>query len=386
LLTGSFLVLVAALVLMWNHRYERVADKPGWNLATLRQGVPDVPGVEWAGPPENPVLRLRVESRIPRVALRLAIPGSPAVESLMLKFRLVARGLKPGREKWETGRLMIEWHSPEVDGSLEKEPVGGVKLEEDSGRISLVAVPVNAPALPAMVLEHLGVAGEFDLSGLEIIPVRERALWKTGRWILLFASFAWLATCIRTWRGVNAWRACAAAVICLLMVIEFVIPGPWKAQRPLLVPDFHLGETARLSSSNTAPPLVKSVTPPAISSGAIQPSGDVRVQGGLALRVKFLLNHLRPLLHVALLAAPTLAFAFLIGRRNAVRLAIPLVLAIESAQIAFGYGCDWIDGLDLVFDGIGIWLALCIHRWLARRLTLLDPDLPSAIPPDIQTP
>jgi hypothetical protein len=384
LLFGSFLVLAAALVLMWNHRYERVAGLPGWDLAMLRQGVPDVPGVEWTGSPENPVLRLRVDERSPRVALRLAVPGSPAVESLMLKFRLKARGLKPGRKKWEMGRFMIEWHPREAGVSLEKEPVGGIKLNADSGNITLVALPVNAPAVPAMVLEHLGWAGEFDLSGLEIIPVRERALWKTGRWFLLLAAFVWLAVCIRAWRGVNTWRASLAAAICVLMVVEFVIPGPWKVQRPLSVRDFRFAETASSPSPNAAPPSVKSVTAPAISSGAIQPSGDVRVQGGPALRVKLLLNHLRPLLHVALLAAPTLAFAILLGRRNAVRLAVPLALAIESAQIAFGYGCDWVDGLDLVFDGIGIWFALCIHRRLARGLTRLDPVLPSAMPPDVQ--
>lgn len=383
LLFGSFLVLAAALVLMWNHRYERVAGLPDWNLAKLRQDVPEVPGVEWLGSPENPVLRLRVDERNPRLALRLAFPDSPVVESLLLKFRLTARGLKPGREKWETGRFMIEWHPAEGGTEMEKDPVAGIKLDHDSGRISLVAVPVRGPAVPALVLEHLGTGGEFELSGLEVIPVRERALWETGRWILLLASFAWFAICIRSWRGMRTWRACAAAAICLLMVLEFVVPGPWKVQRSLILPDFRL-ETARLSSSNAAPPLVEAVATVTISSGAIRPSGDVRAQGGLALRAKHLLNHLRPLLHVALLAAPTLAFAILLGRRNAVRLAVPLALAIESAQIAFGYGCDWVDGLDLVFDGIGIWFALCIHRRLARGLTRLDPVLPSAMPPDVQ--
>jgi hypothetical protein len=275
---------------------------------------------------------------------------------------------------------MIEWHPLETGTALEKDPVGGIKLDQDSGRISLVAVPVRGPAVPAIVLEHLGVAGEFDLSGLEIIPVRERAFWKTGRWVLVFVSFAWLATCIRSWRGVKTWRASSAAVICLLMIIEFVIPGPWKVQRSLFVQDFRLGESVQSPPSSETPPMVEAGVAPNISSGAIQPSGDVRVQGGPALRVKHLLKHLRILLHVALLAAPTLAFAILLGRANAVRLAIPLALAIESAQTAFGYGFDWVDGVDLIFDGIGIWLALLVHRRLARGLTLLDPVLPCSNP------
>jgi hypothetical protein len=381
-LAGSFVGLLAALGVMWNHRYERVPGLPDWNLAMLRQDLPAVPGVEWAGTPDDPILRLRVDERNPRVALRLAVPGAPAVDSLLLKFHLTARGLKPGRERWETGRFMIEWHPPEGGTAVEKDPVAGIKLDQDSGRVSLVAVPVRGPAVPAIVLEHLGTAGEFELSGVQIIPVRERALWKNGRWFLGLASFAWLATCIRSWRGVKTWRAWAAAAVCLLMMIKFVIPGPWKVQRSLIVPDFHLTESVQSPPSDEAPPLVKAMASPAISSGAIQPSGDVRVQGGIALRVKHLLKHLRLLLHVALLAAPTFALAILLGRRNAVRLAIPLALAIECAQTAFGYGFDWVDIVDLVFDGIGIWLALRLHRRLARGLTLLDPDLPSAIPPD----
>jgi hypothetical protein len=364
-LAGSFVVLLAALAVMWNHRYERVPGLPVWNLAMLRQGVPEGPGVEWTGAPDDPMLRLRVDERSPRVALRLAVPGAPAVDSLKLKFRLTARGLTPGRKKWESGRFMIEWHPPAAGSAVEKDPLGGIQLDQDSGRISLVAVPVTGPAVPAIVLEHLGMAGEFDLSELQVIPVRERTLWNNGRWLLGLAFFAWLVACIRSSRAVSAWRAAAAAAICLLMVIEFVIPGPWKVQRALFVADFRLSENVEPPSSHKTPPLVEAMAPPVISSGAIEPSGDVRVQGGLALRTRDLLKHLRTLLHIALIAAPTLAFAILLGRGNAVRLAIPLALAIESAQTAFGYGFNWLDGVDLIFDGIGIWLALRIHRRLA---------------------
>jgi hypothetical protein len=380
-LAGSFVALVAALALMWNHRYERVPGLPDWDLAILRQGVPGVPGVEWLGPPDQPVLRLSVDGRNPRVAVRLAIPDAPAVESLFLKFQLAARGLTPGGKRWETGRFMIEWHPPDGRAAVEKEPVAGIKHDLDSGRLSFVAVPVSGPAVPAIVLEHLGAAGQFDVSGLQITPVRERAMWKTGRWFLLFAAFAWVVACIRSWQRLPAWRVFSAAAICLLMIIEFVIPGPWKLQRPLVIRDFQIRETTQ---TDPAPPLVRAVMTPAISSGAIQPSGDVRAQGGLALRVRDVLKHLRILLHVALLAAPTLAFAMLLGRRNAIRLAIPLALSIEAAQVAFGYGFDWVDLVDLAFDGIGIWLALRIHRRLVHGLTLLRPALPSAIPPDIQ--
>jgi hypothetical protein len=301
----------------------------------------------------------------------------------MFEFRLMARGLKPGGKSWETGRFMIEWHPPDGAAAVEKEPVAGIKHDQDSGRLSIVAVPVSGPAVPAIVLEHLGVTGGFDLSGLKITPVRERAIWKTGRWILLVAAFAWLVACIRSWQRMQAWRVFAAAAICLLMISEFVIPGPWKVQRSLFVRDFRIGETV---PADHAPPWVRGRLQPAISPGVIRPSGDIHAQGGPALYAKRVLRHFRILLHVALLAAPTFAFAVLLGRRNAVRLAIPLALAIEGAQVAFGYGFDWVDGVDLVFDGIGIWFALHVHRRLARGLTLLDPALPSRRPAGHPTP
>lgn len=363
LLVGSFVALVAALLGMWNHRYQQSAGAPSWKLADLRQIAPELPGLTWGGTPESPSLRLKRAAGDPPIALRLAIPEAPAVEALHLRLRLSAQGLRPGSEKWQTGRFMIEWHPPQGQGDFEKDPLAGSKDDEDSGPMTLVAVPARGPAVPAIRLEHLGLDGGFELTDLEITAVDERGLWKHGRWPLAMAWLAWFAACIRTWPGVKRRQALAAAVICLLMAVEFVIPGPWKIQRPLIEEDFRLG-TAKIEAPPPAqaPPLVEA--PPAlrISSEAIPPSGNVLAQGGLALRLRTLLKPLRPLLHVALLAAPTFAFALLLGRRRAVWLAVPLALAIECAQSAFGYGFDWIDVVDLIFNGIGIWLALWLHR------------------------
>ncbi len=376
LLAVTFVALVAALVLLWAHRYQRADGLPRWQLADLRQDAPELAGLSWGGTLESPVLRLKRSAGEPPLALRLAIPDAPEVEALHLRLRLSAQGLRPGAEKWETGRFMIEWHPPDGQGSFEKDPVASIKDDEDSGPMTLVAVPANGPAVPAIRLEHLGIDGTFELTELEITAAEERGVWKYSRWLLALCWLAWCAACIHSWPGVKRGQALAAAGVCLLMAVEFVIPGPWKIQRPLLAEDFRLG-AAIIEPPPQTPRLAEAPAPLRISSGEIAPSGNILAQGGLALRVRTVLKPLRPLLHVALLAAPTFAFALLLGRRRAVMLAVPLALAVECAQSAFGYGFDWGDAADLAFDGIGIWLALWLHRHFDPQLRPLISGAPA---------
>lgn len=377
---ASFVTLLAALALLWTYRYEHQPGSPVWLLADLRQDMHELSGLAWSGTQESPTLHLKRAVGSPPLALRLAIPDAPAVEALHLRFRLKAHGLTQGAEKWETGRLMIEWHQTDGQGSFEKDPVASIKNNEAGGLMTIVAVPAKGPAVPAIRLEHLGLSGDFEMSELEIIAVQERELWKLGRWLLALAWLAWLTACIMSWPGVRIWQAFAAAVICLVMLIQFVIPGPWKIQHPLMEQDFRLGEKIMDVPPNAqAPPLVEAPLKPPLFSGMIAPSGNVLVQGGLALKLRILLKPLRPLMHVVLLAVPTFAFALLVGRRRAVLLAVPLALAVECAQAAFGYGFDWGDTADLFFDGLGIWLALWLHRRLFSRLDLLPATVRSWI-------
>ncbi len=361
-LAGSFLALVAALVLLWNHRYERVPGMPVWRLADLRQGVPGVPGVEWMGEAEHPELRLKVDSQTPRISLRLAIPGIPAVEMLYLRHRMAAHDLMRGPEKWHTGRLVIEWHPPDGAAATEMETVGGIDLNHDFGLIDFVAVPENGPAIPALRLEHLGLSGEWKLTDLEIIPVRERLSWRIGSWLLAFCWVAWFFACARSWPGISRWRALLAASVWLLMGVHFAVPGPWKTQRPI-AGSFHLGETVTVPASVKAPPKALVQTDPVILSRETAPLDKIPPRGSFALRVKVLIAWARPLLHSVLLCAPVLVSAWLVGRRPTMVMAVLLSLAIEAAQTLFGYGFDWIDITDLATDAAGIVLGL----WLSRR-------------------
>ena len=371
--------LVVALWLLWNHRYETVPGLPQWRLAELRVLTPPTPGIEWAGTPDQPVLRLIRQPGAPPLALRLALPGIVPVAALHVRQQVAARSLVPGAEEWETGRMMIEWHQPGAPAKPELDLLGGAKLEEVGQIMPVVAVPERAPAVPALRIEHLGRSGVFEIRDLQLTVVEERALWRNGRWLLAAGFFTWLYVCFRRRRMLPRWRALAAAAVWLAMGIFFVVPGPWKSQRAL-ARDFNLGSPSAFSDSAKAPPLVAEVPPAASRSGAIPANGKIDPTGGVALRVKVLLKPLRPLLHVLLIAAPALAFFLLLGRtRAAVLAAASLVLAMEISQTAFGYGFGWDDILDLATDSTGIALAAWLHRaWSARAA---PPGSGRALPP-----
>lgn len=354
--------MLAALVAMWAFRFEVIPAARTWTLADLRSAAVPVEGAEWTGTVESPALRLWVSEAHPRVALRLALPEAPAVEMLQFRCRLRAQGLTQGSEKWQAGRIMIEWH-PMDGGDPELDPIGGIVDDNSSPDDPMVAVSAAGPAIPALRLEHLGRAGEFTLSDLEIIPLRERALWKTGRWLLVAGFLGWLYGLIRAGARISRPRALAAALVWLLMGVHFVVPGPWKLQRPLLVAEFQLGKADRMKNPAHAPPAV--ATGRALPrSGEVPPSGYLLPQGSLALKVKLLVSQVRVLLHILLLLAPTLASAWLIGRRRTLVLAILCAAAIELAQMAFGFRFDWLDAIDLITDATGIAAGL----WLANKI------------------
>jgi hypothetical protein len=354
---ASFFALLAALCLLWVHRFERVPGLATWQLADLRTAAPPVQGLLWSEDAARTKLQLRTTEGGPPVAARLAIPGAPAVPGLHLRFRMSARGLVPGARNWEDGRFLIEWHPASGAGPVANELVGSIRSDERGGLIELVILAEGEDVMPSVRLENLGSSGEFELADLEITAVRERMLWKSGKWLLAGAWLGWFAACIRLRPGIAWWRALLAAAICVLMGIHFVVPGPWKPQRPLHQ-GFQLGE---VSPARAAPP---ADPPPSLQPGALPSLGKLPDQGSLILQIKVHAASIRPLLHALLLFGPALALAFLLGRKPALLLMSGMALAIESAQMAFGYGFDLVDVFDLACDAAGIGLAL----WLVAKV------------------
>jgi hypothetical protein len=372
ILAASFAALVAAVGLLWAFRFEHCPALPSWNLADLKVASPEIPGIEWLGPQDNPRLKVAVSPAHPRVGARIPIPGGPAVEFLHLDFRMSARSLMPGPERWEDGRFMIEWHRAGQSDAPEMDPAGSIRYDGPAMRQRIVLHPGKGPAVPAIRLEHLGLSGSFEISDLRICAVRERLVWKIGAPLLAFAWGLWCFAWIRSWQGIPRWRAALASVVVLLMGVNFILPGPWKVVRPI-GEDFRLGIEAPDPESHRSPQ--DSVTThPAIASGPIPTVGKLPVQGSLALRIKLRISQARPLLHAMMFFGPTLLLGFLVGSGPAVRLAIGLALAIEAAQTAFGYGFGWDDVGDLFCNATGIFLAILVLRKLQDRLARRKPQ------------
>ena len=357
-LSGSFIALLVALCAFWAFRFERSPGFPTWHLADLRAVAPPIPGLEWTGSPDHPKLRVRVDAANPQVAARLCIPGVSAVEMLHLRFRMSARGLTPGAEKWDDGRFMIEWHPP-GGGSWENDPVCSLRLNDQSGPEEFVVRPQQSPAFPALRIEHLGRSGEFEIADLEITAIHERPLWRSFRWFLALGWLAWGIACVRSWPGVKWQRAICASAIWVLMGFQLVIPGPWKIQRAMY-PEFQIGkEVPELRKRPPTPGSLQTRQDTSeMKSGPLPALGKIPYQGDFVLRVKLRISEARPLLHILMLLVPALVIAWLVGRKPALLLMVMLALAIELAQVAFGYGFGWDDVFDLATDAFGIGLAM----------------------------
>lgn len=380
LLLATFMGLVAALVLAWQFRFERDPSFPAYRLADLQAGMDATPGAEWCGPPESPSLKLRVSEANPRVIVRLNFPEIAAVDFLHLRYRIRAENLQQGRETWEDGRFMIQWLFA-GETAWESDYFASIRESRVSDFAECVMRPENGAATPSLRVEHLGSSGELELLNFEASVIRERAVWRYGRYGLIAGWVAWVMVWMR-WMGVSSWRRpFFAGLVCVLMGIYFVIPGPWKIL-------LSLGGTFRIGLEM---PVVAKASPPVESSGTaaaplptagvkpqsvtkpksgekLQSVGKLPDRGDITLRIKGYAHHARPLLHAAMLFAPALMIACLVGFGRAAVLMGAFSIAVETAQLGFGYGFDWIDVLDLLWNSLGILGAGFVYWKLKQRL------------------
>ncbi len=360
-LVGSFLALVAAVHGLWSFRFERVPDTGPCSLADLRAEVPEAPGIRWSGTAGNPSLRLNRGEGEGKIAVRLAIPDVKALQFVQLRYRLSSQDLEPGSKKWEDGRFLIEWHGRPGGEKADTDYVASIRGSQ-TGRTRCVVIDAETgPAVPALRLEHLGRSGAFELADLQITPVRERALWKIGKWFLAAAWLVWAWAWMRSWPGVSELRALCASGVGLVIVFSLIIPGPWDTIHPLWG-GFFLGEPKTYEE-----PAAAIHAPGGISSEMVTPSGELEDEGSLLLRIKLRISQARWLLHTLLWSGSSMVLALLVGRSPAIRMSVLLVLGMELAQLAFGFGSDWVDLIDLASDAAGIALAMRVYTWWFAR-------------------
>lgn len=360
----TFLSLVAAVGFLWQYRFERSPGLPTIRLADLRAATPQPPGAEWLGSEARPRLRLRVNSAHPKpMVTRLDFPGMQAVDLLHIRFQITASNLTPGKRLWEDGRCIIEWHSPSGGTAWENNPIGSARYNHLGDVVEWVTRPDHPPAIPALRVENLGINGDFELSVFEATVVRATWFWKIGRWVVMVAWLAWAVA----WIGVGAGfiRSLLAATVWLVMGLYFVVPGPWKLYHSFGT-SFCIGSESKSSLEPTTHPRITRPDTTSSRPTPLESVGKIPDQGDFTLRLKHYAAKARPMLHIILLWAPTLLIACLVGRRQACSLAVILAVAIEAAQVAFGYGFDWVDVIDLACDATGIAVALLAHRHLKR--------------------
>lgn len=369
ILLATFFVLVATLVIAWQFRFERDPSFPVYRLADLRQGAPVTPGAEWTGSELSTKLKLQVSAANPRVIVRLGFPEMEEISFLHLRYRVAASHLQPGREVWDDGRFIIEWEN--LDSSEpETDPFGAVRHDMITGDLERVMRPSRGKGIPILRIEHLGCDGYLEFLNFQAVVVRESLVWVYGSWFLVIAWTAWVVAWIR-WMGVASWwRPLVAASVCSVMAICFVIPGPWKMIHTILFP-FQIGlKSENMQVVTYKPTKLLNLENQTKEVGEnLKSKGRIVSGGSFILQIKQYARYARPLLHGMMLFGPALLIAFLVGRNPALFLTTLLSFAIEAAQVAFGYGFDWIDVLDLVWNALGIFAALCVYQRLLKRIS-----------------
>lgn len=293
---------------------------------------------------------------------RFWVPGVDGAEFLIISYHTVARGIERGEHRWEDGRLMLEWwlNGECVGHSPIRSAVGDDGFEEEMCVQRAAFQAPHAGAVPILRFEHLGVAGIYEMTVLQMVAARERALWRVGKWCLLMG---WVLVIGMMLGGKSRYRwfgSMIAAGIWVWVAVAYAFPGPWDSARPFAmdfafpgVPEFSAAVDAKRGGIDEAAWLVDE------GVGQLQPND-------IGLKLKLLGLWIRPFLHFALLFAPVLAMAWFVNGK-AFWLGWALSLTIEGSQVLYGFGFGWDDVWDLLVNGFSISAGMWVHReWSSK--------------------
>jgi hypothetical protein len=303
------------------------------------------------------VERLPEERQIVR---SIDLPLGSDVEILHFLFTHRAVRIVEGIEKWEHGRIILDWYDRN-EHLVDHDVIMTMKGHDENPRHVEMIVPAKQSNLiPKLRIEHLGVSGTMEINDLKILPVRIRpgyeifAMGLVISWGFLFYVF------VGRLSEVSWHRRVIAAVILLGMAWFLVVPGPWVHPRPI-AGAFSIGGNPKEQRSAVFS-MEQNKT-----ANDLEPLGKMPAQGSWLFQVKVLLSFLRPVLHIILFAAPAFLLTICCGTRCAWWTSVAMVLMVEAAQAAFWMSVDWMDVLDLAVDCMGIAVALWIYRKVATR-------------------
>ncbi|MFU8893625.1 MAG: hypothetical protein ACNA8L_08355 [Luteolibacter sp.] len=357
-----FGVLIVCLIAAWAHRFAPADGAARIGMDALQK----------IGPPSA---QIRFDERGLGISARpnepasesFFIPGVGSPDHLFLRYHGVAHGIRSGSQRWEDGRLFVEWINEGRRVGISA--IHSARDDQDSGgRVVVVSSPRKG-AVPVLRLQNLGTSGTFEIRKLEIVAARERRVWAWGKWGIAAAFLGAVAAMVGGTKKPARWRGWVAAGVWLVVAAGYAFPGPWDAARPFVVPfsfvEVPAAGPADVTAKAAAGWLAESIDAPTVER--LPPPSD------LGLRLKVGLPWLRPLLHVVLLFTPVLVMAWLVGGRRAFWLGWALSLSIEAGQLLYGFGFGWDDVGDLLINGLAISAAVWAHRKFSRRLHGLLP-------------
>jgi hypothetical protein len=363
------LLLVAATIFCWNHRFERMPGVPELSLAQLADGLSSEPGFEVLRSDDGLCLRVRRVDSAKASAFLIPLHALPPASFALLDIEAKARSLDPGPLQWQDGRVLIEWHSLRSPDHSDRDAVASARHEDACVRTGVVVQPLDGPATAVLRLEHHGRSGVMDLMNFRMTVLRERAWWGMAAVGLMAVWWLWWSWVLRRATGVSAMRASLAAALMVVMSFQFMVPGPWGMLKPMFGTFRIENATVEKTIASPEPHSLPSAVPASVVS--VEPLGKLEVSGSLPLRLKYLWSKARSVLHALMLTAPVFLLAMLVGSRVALILGVAIAVGIETSQVAFGYGFGTDDLLDLVCDGVGIALGILCWRYLSTRSTRL---------------
>lgn len=333
----------------WNHRFQVDSDIPKIDLDAVVKANPELSS------PKDSTIRIKQEQEGKPIAWRIPLDQMQRAEKLHIIMSLSGHSLSRGAHPWSKGIVLLDKGMPEHPES--RRAVCAVMNDETTPPISQVIDMPNNNEPVALRIEHHGLAGEFEITRLEILGV------KTS----IAGQAAWIACCLcwMIWAVFLAGikkpiRAILAGIIWIAFAWKIVLPGPWPTDHPI----------AGSFVQDYSPSTISSST---LKAAEVEPMVREPKNQSLLFYIKMKLPLMRPFLHGLLFGVPALLLMVCIPTSRAVVLSSALAAGVELVQIGFGYSFDWLDALDLLFDASGIIMAVVAHScwqsWRARRHT-----------------
>lgn len=374
-LTGSGLLLLAALLVAWTWRFKAVPGQAEVTLKDLKSLCPERPGVTWAGTDEDPVLRLSKTQNQASISLHVPMQSIGTVDALHLGYQLRAVDLIMGPRVWMRGRLAIDWIEKGNTGRAQYHPIHDIDGNDASQVASRVVVPARQPAAVLLVFENHATSGTFEISNLKLTPVVERGWWKWASHSGMILGLLGLLVFTKTLTRCCWISAAAATLISAVLLGSLILPQVSDVRPQWWGMVYHLSPNAAPqpkdpatqapapSPADPTPPKPSApiaTDPPSVSPSptTAQPAAPLSVhmvqkdrQIGKFWRA---IKLPKPLIHFIGFAMVALVLSGLIGPRPAVVIAGFFAIGSEVIQWITGYPFQRSDAIELLMNVIGI--------------------------------